>query len=253
MASTERARTATTGTGGPTAESTPTPRRARSTRGRAGALVLVVAVVAALVVLRPWTDTPPARGSAADGRPAASAASTGPTASAAVPTVEAAPARRATSVLQPEAPTSSVLPSGKRVPVDAVSTRADGQLDVPDNIRRAGWWRGGSKLGDPFGATLLAAHVDSTTQGLGPYAELLDARPHQRVRLSSPHLSQTFEVRSLRLVPRTSLDREQQIFAAGGARRLTLVTCAPPYVKSRGGYQNLVLLTADPVGEPVRR
>ncbi len=32
------------------------------------------------------------------------------------------------------------------------------------------------RLGDPFGSTLVAAHIDSKTQGLGPYAELLSVR-----------------------------------------------------------------------------
>ena len=68
------------------------------------------------------------------------------------------------------------LPSGTSVDVDAVSTTSDGLLDVPDDIRTAGWWRGGSRIGDPFGSTLIAAHIDSRTQGLGPYAELLRVR-----------------------------------------------------------------------------
>ena len=35
-----------------------------------------------------------------------------------------------------------------------------------------------------------------------------------------------------------------------GAARLTLVTCAPPYDASRGGYQNLAVVTAVPLGPP---
>ncbi len=69
------------------------------------------------------------------------------------------------------------LPSGRVVPVAAVSTTPAGVLDVPRDVRRAGWWRGGSRLGDPQGSTLVAAHVDSTTQGLGPFSELLGVGP----------------------------------------------------------------------------
>lgn len=165
----------------------------------------------------------------------------------------AVPARRAQSVVVPEAPVTARLPSGTRVPVRAVSTKTDGELAVPDNVRWAGWWRGGSRLGDPFGSMLVAAHIDSTSQGLGPYAELLRVRGGQRVLVSSKHLQQQFTIRSLSLVPQGPLADDREIFAADGPQRLTLVTCAPPYDRSRGGYQNLAVVTAEPVGEPVRR
>ncbi len=112
----------------------------------------------------------------------------------------------------------------------------------------AGWWRGGSRLGDPFGSVLVAAHVDSRTQGLGPFAELLTVRAGTRVRLESAGLRQAFEVTSRRLVPQGSLVDDSWIFEASGDLRLTLVTCAPPYDASRGGYQNLAVVTATVLG-----
>jgi hypothetical protein len=133
-----------------------------------------------------------------------------------------------------------------------VDTRADGTLDVPDDVRVAGWWRGGSRLGDPFGSTLVAAHVDSL-RGLGPFASLLSVKPGQLVVLTSAHLRQAFSVTELRLVPQGSLADKRWIYAARGDRRLTLVTCAGPYVARRGGYQNLAVITATPTGPAVRR
>ncbi|MEP7091179.1 MAG: class F sortase [Nocardioidaceae bacterium] len=165
----------------------------------------------------------------------------------------ARPARRAGSVPVPERPDSARLPSGRVVPVRAVSTRPDAMLDVPGDIEVAGWWRGGSRLGDPFGSTLIAAHVDSTTQGLGPYAELLSVRPGQRVTVTSRHLEQDFVIRSRQLVRQGSLAHDRWIYAPTGRRRLTLVTCAPPYVRSRGGYQNLAVVTAVPLSDPAPR
>ena len=169
------------------------------------------------------------------------------------PLRRAVPARRAPGVVVPEPPLSARLPSGAVVPIRAVSTRADGELAVPSDVRTAGWWRGVSRLGDPFGSMLVAAHVDSTRQGLGPYAQLLEARPGQRVRVQSAQLVQVFEIRSQRLVPQAPLTAERAMFAPSGPARLTLVTCAPPYVRSRGGYQNLAVITALPVSPPSRR
>lgn len=163
----------------------------------------------------------------------------------------AKPARRAGSVV-PERPRSVRLPDGTVVPIRAVGTRPDGVLDVPSDVRSAGWWRGGSRLGDPLGSTLLAAHVDSTSQGLGPYVALLRVHPGQRLELRSLHLRQSFRVTSLRLVPQGPLRGHSRISGSSGARRLTLVTCAPPYDRSHGGYQNLAVVTAVPVGPPQR-
>ncbi len=146
-----------------------------------------------------------------------------------------------------------MLPSGTVVSVRAVGTAADGSLAVPEDIRLAGWWKGSARLGDPFGSTLVAAHVDSTTQGLGPFASLLGVRPRQRITLTSSHLTQTFTVVSLRLVPRGTLAGHPRIFSPRGPRRLTLVTCAGPYVAGRGGYQNLAVVTARAIGDVERR
>lgn len=170
----------------------------------------------------------------------------------AVREVTTVPAHRAGSV-PAEAPTSARLPDGAVVPVRPVGTGPDGLLAVPHDIRVAGWWRGGSRLGDAFGSTLLAAHVDSTSQGLGPYVALLGVHRGQRIRLTSATLRQTFAVDALRLVPQGTLPRHPWIYAVSGPRRLTMVTCAPPYQRAHGGYQNLAIVTAHPIGPPTRR
>lgn len=164
--------------------------------------------------------------------------------------LRAGPAERAGAPHR-EAPVLLLLPSGTPVRVRPVGTRGSGLLDVPDDITEAGWWRGGARLGDPFGSTLVAGHVDARDQGLGAFAELLGTRPGETVRLSSHHLEQRFRVRALRLVPQ---DRVRSVLATSsvrGTRRLTLVTCAPPYLPDAGGYQNLAVVTAMPTG-PVR-
>jgi hypothetical protein len=144
-------------------------------------------------------------------------------------------------------PTTTVLPDGTVVPIRPAGIRADGSLRVPGDIRVAGWWRGGSRLGDPFGSILLAAHVDSFAQGLGPFAGLLSVRRGQRIEVFSARWQQVFAVTSLDVVPRGALAGHRVIFSARGPRRLTLVTCAGPYDVSRGGYQNLAVITAEPV------
>lgn len=124
---------------------------------------------------------------------------------------------------------------------------------MPDDVGTAGWWEGGSRLGDPFGSILLAAHVDSRVHGLGPFAELLSVPPGARVRLASSGIEQVFAVRSRRVVAQGALDDDAWLFDSSGVVRLVLVTCAPPYDASRGGYQNLAVVTALPLGPPEPR
>ncbi|MFC4784378.1 class F sortase [Nocardioides sp. MAHUQ-72] len=157
-------------------------------------------------------------------------------------------ASAAASQVRPEPPVRVTLPSGRVLPVDPAGTRPDGALAVPDDIRRAGWWTGGSRLGDPFGSIVLASHVDSFTQGVGPAAELLSARPGDEVRLVGAHLVQRYRVASVRLVPRADLTRRSVVFSAGGEGRLVLITCGGEYDASRGGYQDNVVVVARPVG-----
>ena len=141
------------------------------------------------------------------------------------------------------------LPDGDRVPIRSVGTTANGVLDVPPDIGVAGWWSGGSRIGDPFGSTLVAAHVDSTTQGLGPFASLLTVRAGDRVVVWTQDLRQTFRVRSLWMRPRGTIGDRSWLHSPDGARRLVLVTCAGPYDAAAGGYQNLAVIVAEPRGK----
>jgi Sortase domain len=178
--------------------------------------------------------------------PAASPASVGPSASPSASPSPAAVAERVGSVV-PEPPRAIRLPDGHRVGVRTVGTTRNGLLDVPEDIEVAGWWSGGSRLGDPFGSTLIAAHVDSRSQGLGPFASLLGVHAGDRIDVSSRGLRQTFVVTSLRLRPQGTIGATSWLHSPDGPRRLTLVTCAGPYDASRGGYQNLAVITAQPL------
>lgn len=162
----------------------------------------------------------------------------------------AAVGRQAGSQVHAERPVSVTFPSGLVLPVDAAETLPDGALAVPQDTHRAGWWTGSSRLGDPFGSVVLAAHVDSFTQGVGPAVELLSARPGDRVRLAGRHLTQEYVITSVRLVPQADLRRQSVVFSAAGDRRLVLITCGGRYDASLGGYQDNVVVVARPTPGP---
>lgn len=162
--------------------------------------------------------------------------------------LEAVNRRRLRSVV-PRQPRLIRLPIGRWVHVQPVSTTSNGLLDVPADVDIAGWWEGGSRLGDPSGSMLVAAHVDSRTEGLGPFASLLTARPGERVRVWGGGLRGTFEVRTRQLRPQGSMTPRSWLHSPTGPARLTLVTCAGPYDPDHGGYPSLAVIVAFPIGE----
>lgn len=188
----------------------------------------------------------------ADG-PATGSAPEAGTGTAAEASSTPAPVAQRVGAVVPQAPVGVQLPDGRRVGIRSVGTTTNGVLDVPGDVEQAGWWTGGSRLGDPLGATLVAAHVDSTTQGLGPFASLLSVRRGDRLYVWSDGLRQTFAVRSLWLRPRGTLGARSWLHSPEGERRLVLVTCAGPFDPSAGGYQNLAVVVAEPRGKAVPR
>lgn len=159
----------------------------------------------------------------------------------------------AASQVQSQRPVTITFPSGAHMRVLPATTDRTGVLLVPDDIGRAGWWDGSSRIGDPFGSIVVAGHVDSFTQGIGRFAELLDMHPGDEVRLESADLWQMFRVVSAQLEPKTSLTSDTRVFAHGGDERLVLITCGGRYVADLGGYLDNMVVIADPVGTPTAR
>lgn len=134
--------------------------------------------------------------------------------------------------------------------VDPVATDRGGALALPESVFRAGWWEGSARLGDPYGAIVIAAHVDSFADGVGPIAELLGARPGEVLRLESASLSQAYRIRRSAFVPRTDLAEVRREMSFAGTPRLVVVTCAGPYDRDDGGYRYNLVVVAEP-GRPL--
>ncbi len=232
------------------AEAPEEPDSSRHRRGGA-AVAALTAAAGVLAVVAATSGCSPADSSESRATPTpepVSPVGSAPTQPARSFRVVAKPAIPADSQLDAERPDAVLLPSGARVPVHVASTGRNGTLAVPDDISAAGWWDGGARIGDPFGAILIAGHVDSAVQGLGPFAELLAVGANERIVAESRNLRQTFAIRSVDLVAKGELVSQPGIFSVDGEQRLVLVTCAGPFDAARGGYQNLAVVTAIPLG-----
>lgn len=148
---------------------------------------------------------------------------------------------RAPSQVKRFVPVELILPGRETAKVVPVST-VDGELQVPRHVDHLGWWDGSSWLGDPFGATVIAGHVDSATEGLGFFAQLLEIRRDDRVQvLGSSGQRQTFEVTSVRTVAQNALAGDSKALSQTGDHRLVMITCTGAYRPGRGYESNLVV------------
>ncbi|TCN41196.1 LPXTG-site transpeptidase (sortase) family protein [Kribbella orskensis] len=144
-------------------------------------------------------------------------------------------------------PTEVVLPGGSHAPVLPAST-VDGQLVVPERVQRVGWWDGGAEAGDPFGSVVLAGHVDSATDGIGYFARLLKVKAGEVVVLRGDGHSASYRVNSVVSVPKNALATESGAFDQTGDHRLVLITCTGAYDRARGGYEQNLVVSAEPIG-----
>lgn len=121
------------------------------------------------------------------------------------------------------------------------------ELVVPEDPGTVGWWDGSSHVGDDYGSTVIAGHVDSLDQGLGFFFRLWNARVGERVVLSAGDERQAYTITRLRQVPRTDLVDDEEVYAIDGPPRLVLITCAGEFRPERGGYSRNLIVVARPV------
>jgi hypothetical protein len=144
-------------------------------------------------------------------------------------------------------PTQLRVPSlGIRMPVVPRGVDRRGQMAIPPAVSRAGWYRWGAAPGDRRGAVVLAGHVDTEEGGIGPLARVAGAREGTRVVLRHRGGPTTYAVTAVRRVPKDVLDLPY-LFRRGGAPALHLVTCGGEFDPRRGGYQDNVVVIAEPV------
>ncbi len=206
----------------------------RITKGSVAAAVVVTTGLLAMIVgCAPIAETPPAQ-------PAPSA-----------PVVE--PGRLNTSSLsllsQTITPPASLsVPDlGIDMPVDGYGLSADGQMALPVSPFRAGWYLYGSAPDSLQGATVVAAHVDSRSEGRGPFSRLRDAQAGMVITVTdTAGVVHTYRVTGIERIAKTDVPWDQ-VFSAVGEPRLVLVTCGGEWNRQAGSYRHNYVVTAEKV------
>ncbi|HTY71569.1 MAG TPA: class F sortase [Actinomycetes bacterium] len=148
----------------------------------------------------------------------------------------------------PPAPTELTIKSiGVDAPVETIGVAADGTVAIPHNAYHVGWYRFGPAPGSASGSAVIVGHRDSRTQGRGALYNLGSAglNEHIQVVLANGR-TLTYRIVERRLYVKRGLPWST-FFTATGPPRLTIITCGGPYDRSRGGYQDNLIVTALPV------
>ncbi|ADG73389.1 peptidase C60 sortase A and B [Cellulomonas flavigena DSM 20109] len=215
-----------------------------TTRTLRAALVALLAVTTAASC----GTSPEAAAPAPSPTPVASTTPTPPPPGPAVPDVPVVDAGLDALPAPAPAPVRVAVPDlGIDMPVDAVGVEDDGTMEIPEDADRAGWYRYGPAPATPEGATVVAAHVDSWTTGIGPFSRLRDVAVGARVEVTTADGTvHAYVVREVTQVPKTDAPVAQW-FDRTGAPRIVLVTCGGAFDREVGHYADNVAVTADPV------
>ena len=171
-----------------------------------------------------------------------------PASSALPPSVtEPSPAPEPTEAPRPvttPVPTSLVIPRlGIRMPVQPAGVDRRGDMALPRTPYRLSWYRFGPRPLDRAGATVLAGHLDTVEDGVGPLARLGELRAGDVVEVRAGRRTVTYRVDSVTRIAKAVLDLPA-IFSRTGAPRLHLLTCGGAYLPDQGGYQDNVVVAA---------
>lgn len=163
-----------------------------------------------------------------------------------LPEATARPASPAGQEQRP-APVRLAVPAlGVDTAVDPVGVEPDGQMTIPAEVDRVGWYRFGPAPGDG-GSAVLAGHVDDREQGLGAMAPLRDAEVGDEVAVTDAAGTTT----RWRVVSREVIEKQvlplDRLFARDGPARLTLITCGGPFLPEFSSYRDNVVVVAEPL------
>ncbi|MFS0703419.1 class F sortase, partial [Cellulomonas sp. 179-A 9B4 NHS] len=137
---------------------------------------------------------------------------------------------------------------GIDMPVEPAGVAPAGDMALPDTAEVAAWYEFGPAPAAPEGSTLVAAHVDSATTGIGPFARLRDVAAGAAVVVTTADgTTYEYRVQDVVRVPKDTAPVGEW-FDRTGAPRLVLVTCGGAFDRQVGHYADNVVVTALPVG-----
>ncbi|EFQ83558.1 sortase family protein [Aeromicrobium marinum DSM 15272] len=119
--------------------------------------------------------------------------------------------------------------------IDLGIDASNGELEVPQDYDRVGWFTGGGRPGD-FLPTVMAGHVDSRT-GPAVFARLAEVQVGEQVTVFDERGTEfTYVVYEVKDVPQDANFPTDEVYGAALADEIRLITCIGDYDRSIGRY-----------------
>jgi LPXTG-site transpeptidase (sortase) family protein len=123
---------------------------------------------------------------------------------------------------------------------------------IPEDIRRVGWYRLGVPPGVDRGNAVIVGHRDGSGYRKGAFYYLDTLKPGQVVSVTtSGKRTLKYRVESVKSILKKRLPYEKY-FAVDGKHKLVLISCGGVYNRNNGGYQDNVIVTAEPLFTPIK-
>ena len=133
---------------------------------------------------------------------------------------------------------------GVDAPIVPVGIQAGGAMEVPEDVKTAGWYRFGPLPG-ARGSAMVIGHVDSRTQGPGVFFGLSRLPLGERIGVQlGEGPTQYFVSVARRLIAKDELPLD--LYARDGPPRLALVTCGGGFDERSSSYSHNVVVYAVP-------
>lgn len=138
---------------------------------------------------------------------------------------------------------------GTDMAVDPVGVADDGQMEIPDDAYRAGWYEYGPGAGVDAGSTVLAAHAGTYATPRGPFHGLTEAEVGDVVEVERADGTVVrYRVSEVATIEKDTIDL-RPFFARDGAPQLVLITCGGVWNEARQSYESNVVVTALPIDD----
>ena len=134
---------------------------------------------------------------------------------------------------------------GIDLPVRPYGVDDEGFMRLPTTVDEVAWYAYSARPGDRAGTTVLAAHVDTAAEGLGPFARLpeLDEGDELRV-VDAEERARRYVVTAVEKVAKAEVPLDR-VFRRDGDPALVVITCGGSFDRGRG-YSDNVVVTARP-------
>ncbi|HEY2834807.1 MAG TPA: class F sortase [Sporichthyaceae bacterium] len=150
------------------------------------------------------------------------------------------------------APTALALPFGDGITasIDPVGVWPEGDLAIPDDPNRLGWWAGSAAPAAGTGTVVIDGHVDSERYGEGFFVNLRRLQPGDTVALTDAAGTHTeWAVTEVGEYPSANL-ADTGVFAQQATPRLALITCGGVFDRATHRYLYNLVVYAVPAPGP---